>query len=223
MNEMLLFYKFAILTLFISTLLIILLIYCSNKQREKRTEKKDNVLKLQYGRILLFGLNHLFFLLLFIFFFFLISQTLIEADNSGISINFRNISIFESIFYILLLTLFFIAFVPDFIVFCQFLIIEIGRTIIFNDAERSIEVITRHQKIDICNSNIKSIEFNFKKQSMRRVEVRLDYLKITTKENKTVIFTDLLIPIKGFSVINSVYKGARRTYNEKYFNIINCG
>jgi hypothetical protein len=223
MNEMSLFYKFAISTLFISTLLIILLIYWNNKQGEKRTEKKDNVLKLQYGRILLFGLNHLFFLLLFIYFFFLISLTLIEADNSGISISFRNISIFESIFYILLLTLFFIAFVPDFIVFCQFLIIEIGRTIIFNDAERSIEVITRHQKIDICNSNVKNIEFNFKKQSMRKVEVRLDYLKITTKENKTVIFTDLLIPIKGSSVINSVYKGARRTYNEKYFNRINCG
>lgn len=206
----------------IVTIVIGIIVFWTNKLREKRTEKRDKILKLKFGRVLGLTLTFMFNFLLFIHFGVFAISGLISGNLPGLSFNLNIVSIFGFITTTVLLTLFFMLSVPNLIVLGQFLILESTRTVVLIKEERTLEIYSKEKMIIIRNTDIINLEFHLRKKISNKDFEDLDYVKITTNENNSVIITDLLTPINDFKGIGSVYKGRKRTEIKKYYNKINC-
>jgi hypothetical protein len=206
----------------IVTILIAIIVFCTNKLREKRTEKRDKILKLKFGRVLGLSLVITFSFLMFIHLGVFAISGLISGNLPGLSFNLNFASIFGLIITTAFLTLFFMLSVPNLIVLGQFIILESTRTVVLIKEERTLEIYKSDKKIIIRNPDIANLEFHIRKVISDRDYEKLDYVKITTNDNNSVIITDLLTPINDYNGIASVYKGRKRTEIKKYYNKINC-
>lgn len=222
METIVLFIRNIILTMIIVTIAIAIIVFWTNKLREKRTEKRNRILKFKFKRVLgltlILTLNFLMFIHLGIF----AISGLISGNLPGLSFNLDFASIFGLIITTSFLTLFFMLSVPNLIVLVQFIILESTRTVVLIKEERTLEIYKNDKKIIIQNQDIANLEFHKRKIITHQDHEELDYIKITTNDNNSVIITDLLTPINDYNGIASIYKGRESKVIKKYYNKINC-
>lgn len=221
MEWIILFIFDTVLLLILAVIIVVLILYRHENQRKQISVIKGEVLKLRFRRIYSLAIMSILNFSIFIHYGVYILSELIAGNKPGLCFDNGFAGIFGIIMSTIILAILFMISVPNLTILTQFLRYEINRTVILIEEERVLEVVTKDQKIIIRNSDIDNLEFHLKK-TFGRLDERLDFIKITTKENSSIIITDLLTPINGFSAINSVYKGVKRTYIEKYYNKINC-
>jgi hypothetical protein len=202
------------------TVLIAFTIYWNNRKLELNREA--NVLKLKIGRTLRYLYPLLFYFFIFIHFGIFLIKSIFAGDKHGLALEFRFSSVFGITMSFIFLTILFLISVPNLIVLLQSLKNELGRAVKLNKEEKTLEIQTEADNINISNKDIENIEFHIKKIIVRG-DQEFNFIRINLKNNSSILITDLLTDVNGFTDLQSIYKNVKKIETRKYFNIINCG
>lgn len=209
-----------IIGLVIVTILLALIIYWNNQRLDLK--RNENILKLKFRKTLSYAYALLFYFSLFIHWGVFVIDGILKGDKPGLALEFRFSSIFGILMsLIVLITLFFIS-TPNIIVLFQFIKNELGRVIKINEEENTIEIQTRQENIVIKKIEIENIEFHIMKHFVY-IYYEFNYIKIIMKDKSSIVITDLLTDVNGFSELKFMYNGVKKHDLKKYFNLINCG
>jgi len=202
------------------TVLISFIIYWNNRKLE--IYRETNFLKLKIGRTLGYLYPLLFYFFMFVHFGIFIIKSIITGDKPGLSLEFRFSSVYGITMSFIFLTILLLISVPNLIVFLQSLKNELGRVVKLNEEEGILEIQTKSDKINISNKEIENIEFHIK-EIFVRYDSEFNFIRINMKNNSSILITDLLTDVNGFTDLHSIYKNVKKIEIRKYFNLINCG
>ncbi|MGD1835390.1 MAG: hypothetical protein ACPKQO_06685 [Nitrososphaeraceae archaeon] len=199
--------------------IVIFFLVVLNENKLKLDTNKD-AFKLKFRRILELTSIPIFYFSLFIHLGIFLLINLKSDKYPGLSLDLNLVSICVLFISIIILSVLFLISIPNLISLTQFLTYEFGRSLLFNEEERSILVYYKGQNKLIKHKEILNIEFHIKKIIVRGDE-ELNYIIINLDDNSNIIITDLVIDVENDNSIKSIYTGIKKSSEERIFNKIN--
>ncbi len=218
MDFIIIFLLNTVLLILVASITIAIVIYWKNKSNSKLIDDNSSYLTWRFGKIM-GSLSEI--LLNFSLFAHIFVLTLFIKTNNGLdTMDWGAGKVLGYLIFSLVIVLFFLISVPRLICFFQFIAFELKRTIIYLEKERLLKIIYKGNEYVFDNSNIKNAEFHLQRRFSNRQIEAMDYIKMTTDDNISLIMTSLLIEVYPLPDINSVLKGIKKTEFKKTFNFI---
>lgn len=208
-----------LLLLLLLTIVIAIITFLKNKSISKKLDDSTYALKWKFRKITGYLAQIIVPLSLFIHFFIIV---FFVKENNGIMALHWGIGKFLGYLLVsLFIGLFFLLSVPKLISFCQFLVFEYKRIVVYNPKEKSLIIFFyNNDKYLFKDGDFETIEFSLQRQFSYRDIDTIDYVKITTKQKTAIVFTSLLIDILPSFELQSMCKGIQRQIRKKTFNLI---
>ncbi|MEI8202880.1 MAG: hypothetical protein WCH34_07710 [Bacteroidota bacterium] len=210
-----------ILVIIIAMIFVGILLYWDKNRKSEITDIIDKkILKLKFKRNCFYVVETIIFFSMFIHLGIFIISGLISGEYPGLSLNNGFGGILGIIMSMIFLIILFWFSVPNIIILFQFYECELGRTIVFDKANRTIELYQNNAKTIIRNEDITCVVYHEQKLFAYRGPKEWNYLEIRYFKNSVLIITDLLMGANILSPLEPVFKGVKREYKEKVFNRI---
>lgn len=211
-----------IIILILALIIVSLILYLNNKKQRQIIKTKEQIIDLKLGRIYSFIVVILLYFSMFVHFVIFVFRTLIAGDKPGLCFDNGFSGIFGIIMSIIFLTILFMISVPNAITLIQFFKYELGRIIIINKSERTIELYQNGVKTIIKNEDIQVVIYH-EKRLFARGDEKLNYIEIRYLMNCVLVVTDLLTTTTNLlSPLEPVFKGVKREYKKRFYNKITC-